>query len=129
MSEGRVAQVVSQAGRGYNLAYLLEHRTPQFRALLLDDALSHVVAQRHTYTGHLQRVGQSVVYKDASWQGKHLCLVLQSAKGSREDQSVVVTLKLRAVIMALRMTVLLSQSLVRYQLCPFHNGCEITNKK
>ena len=69
------------------------------------------------------------MYKDAPRQGEYLCLILQSAKWSRENQSVIVALKLCSVVVALRMTVLLSQSLIRYQLFPIHNGCEGTNKK
>ena len=46
-------------------------------------------------------MSQSVVHKDATRKGKHLCLVLQPAEGSREDETVVVALKLRAVVAVL----------------------------
>jgi hypothetical protein len=52
------------------------------------------------------------VYEDASWQGEHLRLVLQATEGCREDETVVVTLEFRTVIMALRMALFLTESLV-----------------
>ena len=67
-------------------------------------------------------MGQAVVHKDASRQGEHLSLVLQASERSRKDQPVVVAFELRAVIMALRMTVLLTEPFVGYQLLPIHHN-------
>ena len=60
------------------------------------------------------------MYEDASRQREHLRLVLQSAERCRKDQSVVVALKLRTVVMAFTMTVLLSESFVTDELFPVH---------
>ena len=112
MPKGWITQVVGQTGGGHYLTYLLKQRTTQFGMALLDEALSHIVAQRHTYAGHLKGMSQTVVHKDASRQGEHLRLVLQAAKRCREDETVVVTLEFRTVIMALRMALFLTESLV-----------------
>ena len=76
MSKGRIAQVVGQTSGGYNLSNLFKQRATQFRTALVDDALRHIVTQRHAYACHLQRVCQSVVYEDAARQREYLCLVL-----------------------------------------------------
>ena len=126
VAERRITQVVGQAGRRYNLPNLLKQRAAQFRSSLADQSLRHVVAQRHAHRCHLQRVSQSVVHEDAARQREYLCLVLQSAKGCREYQSVVVALEFRAVVVTLAVLRLLAQSFVRYELFPVHHGCKIT---
>ena len=120
MAKRRIAQVVRQTGCGHDLPYLLKQRVAQLRAAL-NDTLSHIVAKRHSHAGNLQRVCQSVVYEDASRQGEHLRLVLQASERCRENQSVIVTLKLRAVVVPFHMAVLLPQPLIRYQLFPVHH--------
>ena len=60
------------------------------------------------------------MYEDTSRQREYLRLVLQSAERCRKDQSVVVALKLRTVVMTLAMTVLLSESFVTDELFPVH---------
>ena len=67
----------------------------------------HVVAERHAHGGHFERVGEAVVHEDAARQGEHLRLVLQAAEGCREDETVVIALELRAVVVALQVAVLL----------------------
>jgi len=57
-------------------------------------------------------MGKTIVYKDATWQGKHLRLVLQTTEGSREYQAIIVALELSTVIMTHRMTVFLSQATI-----------------
>ena len=71
-----------------------------------------IVTERHAHTGHLQRVCEPVVHEDAARQGEYLCLVLQSAERSRENQTVVVAFELRPVVMSLGMPILLPESLV-----------------
>ena len=61
------------------------------------------------------------MYKHTPRKGKHLGLVLQTSEGSRENQPVVVALKLRPVIMTLTVTLLLSQAFVGYKLFPVHH--------
>jgi hypothetical protein len=48
------------------------------------------------------------MYEDAARQGEDLHLVLQTTKRCRENQSVIVALELRAVVMPLRVAVFLS---------------------
>ena len=59
--------------------------------------------------------------EDAARQREDLRLVLQPAECRREDETVVIALEFRAVIVALCMLVFLSETLVGYQLFPFHN--------
>ena len=46
-------------------------------------------------------MGQTVVDEDVSRKGKHLRLVLQPAEGRREDQPIVVALKIGALVLPL----------------------------
>ena len=93
MAKGRIAQIVGKAGGGNNRTDFLEQRTLEFR--MSDNQLfGHIIAQRHAHAGHLKRVGEAVMHEDATWQRKHLRLVLQSAEGCRENQAVVVAFKL-----------------------------------
>ena len=55
---------------------------------------------------------EAVVNEDASRQWKHLSLVLQTAKRSRENQSVVVAFKLRPFVFLVRMKILLPKKLL-----------------
>ena len=100
-----------QAGCTYDGSYLFYERILQVW-LLLDDTSGYVVTYRHAHTSHFQTVGEAVVYEDAARQREHLRLVLQSAECRREDETVVIALEFRAVIMALSMLVLLSETLV-----------------
>ena len=52
---------------------------------------------------------------------KEWVIVLQTTERSRENQTVIVAFKLRTVIMALRVTMLLSEALIGYQLLPVHH--------
>ena len=72
---------------------------------------------------------EAVVNKDASRQGKHLSLVLQTTERSRENQTIVIALELCAIIVALRVAMLLPEALIRYQLLPIHHilGAKVTN--
>ena len=100
-----------QAGCTHDGSDFLEELILQLRALL-DDATGDVVAQRHAYASHLQAVGEAVVYEDAARQGEDLRLVLQSAECRREDESVVIALEFRAIVVAFGMFMLLSEALV-----------------
>jgi hypothetical protein len=88
----------------------------------LEKLLCHIIAERHAYAGNFEGVGEAVVYEDATREGEYLSLVLQPTEGSRKDQSVIVTLELRSVVMTFGMTVLLTESFVGYQLLPIHHN-------
>ena len=119
VAEGRVAHIVGQTGRSHDLSYFRHHALAQLR-LALAEAACYVAAQRHAHAGHLERMGEAVVYEDAARQREHLRLVLHAAKGCREDESVVVALELGAVVVTLRMAVFLSEPLGRDELFPVH---------
>ena len=91
---------------------MFDERTLQFWVGGVDQPLGDIVTQRHTYAGHLERVRQTVMYKYAARQREYLCLVLQSTKRCRENQAVVVALKLSTVIVALDVALFLAESLV-----------------
>jgi hypothetical protein len=55
------------------------------------------------------------VHKDTAWQGEYLRLVLQATEGRGENQTVIVTLELRAVIMTLGVAHLLPKALIGYE--------------
>ena len=63
---------------------------------------------------------ETVVYEDATGQGKHLRLVLQTAKGGGEDQSVVVALKIRAIFIDLVLRSLLAETSAGDEAGPVH---------
>ena len=119
MTERRIAQIMSQTGCTYDGSYLFNERILQVW-LLLDDTSGYVVTYRHAHTCHFQAVGETVVDEDAARKREDLRLVLQPAECRREDETVVIALEFRAVIMALSMLVFLSETLVGYQLFPFH---------
>jgi hypothetical protein len=57
-------------------------------------------------------VGETIVYEDASRQWENLRLVLKTTERSRENQSVIIALELSSVIVAFRVTMLLSEALI-----------------
>ena len=102
---------MSQAGCTYDGSYLFYERILQVW-LFLDDPSGYVVTYRHANTRHLQTVGEAVVDEDAARQREDLRLVLQPAECRREDETVVIALEFRAVIVALCMLVFLTETLV-----------------
>ena len=60
------------------------------------------------------------MHKHTAWEGEHLCLVLHASEWSRENQAVVITLEFGAVVVALGVMILLSESLIGYKLFPVH---------
>ena len=71
-------------------------------------------------------MSQTVVHKDATRKRENLRFVLQKTEGSGENQAVIIALEFRSVIMALGVAMLLSETLIRYQLLPVHHilGCK-----
>jgi hypothetical protein len=59
-------------------------------------------------------VGETVVDEDTARQREYLGLVLKTTEGGGEYQTVIVALELCTVVVTLRMTVLLAQTLVGY---------------
>jgi hypothetical protein len=67
-------------------------------------------------------VRQAVVDEDAAWEREYLSLVLQTTEWSREDESVVIALEFRAVVLALDVKMLLAETYVGNELMPVHGG-------
>ena len=80
MSKRWVAHVVSQTGRCHYLTDLC-HQWTETVAVATGQLLIDIVAERHAHAGHFERMGQTVVYKHAAGQRKHLRLVLQATEG------------------------------------------------
>ena len=121
VSERRITHVVGQTSSGHNLSNLSKERILQFR-VATDELLCHIVAQGHTDTGHLEGVGETIMYEDTTWQREYLRLVLQATERGGKDQPVVVAFELRTVIMTLGMTMLLSEAFVGNKLLPIHHN-------
>lgn len=115
MAERWVAHVVCQTGGRDNGTYLGEEGAVQF-GMLLSELVCHIIAQTAADAGHFERVGEAVMYENAAWQRENLRLVLHTAERSREDETVVVALELRAVVVAVDVQVFLPESLVGYKL-------------
>ena len=61
------------------------------------------------------------MHEYAAWQRENLRFVLQTSEGSREDQTVIIALKLCTVVASL-LHILLSEAFARgYQLLPVHH--------
>jgi hypothetical protein len=121
MAKRWIAQIMSQTGSGYNLSDLLEKGIFQFR-VLPSELLGNVITQRHANARYLQGVGETIVNEDTSREWKDLCLVLQTTEGSGENQTIIVAFELRSVVVSFRVTMLLSESLIRYKLLPIHHN-------
>ena len=65
-------------------------------------------------------MGEAVVYKHATRQGEYLGLVLQTAKGCGEDETVVVALEFGAVVFLADVLVFLPEPLIGDKLLPIH---------
>ena len=111
VTERRVAHIMRQACRRHNTAYLLKGRTRV--GVFLPQTPCHFAAQRTPDGTHLQRMSKPVVHEDTPRQRKYLRLVLKPAKRRRENQTVIVALKLRTHVLFVRMVLLKTQSLSR----------------
>lgn len=116
-----ISQVVGQTSCRHDGANLFEERSREFGVECLEFS-DHVCTERHAHTGHLQAMGEPVVYEDGAREREHLGLVLESAERRGEDETVVVALEFRAVVVSQRVAVLLSETHVGYQLLPFHRA-------
>jgi membrane protein insertase Oxa1/YidC/SpoIIIJ len=85
-------------------------------------ACCNIITQRHTNTSHFERVSQSVVNKDATREWEYLGLILQTTEWCRENKSVVIALKLCTVVVSFRVSMLLTETLIRYKLLPIHHN-------
>lgn len=61
------------------------------------------------------------MHEDASRKREHLRLILQAAERSRIDKPVAITFEFRAVVVAQRMPLLLSEPFIADELLPVHN--------
>src|SRR5437879_1145755 len=94
MTEWRIADIVGQAGGGYDGVQLMAIEGSgcgvSIGEVLIRNGIAYGLAQRAAYRGDLKRMGEAIVHEDRAGQGKHLCLILQSAKGGGEYDAVVV---------------------------------------
>ena len=90
--------------------------------VLLNEPLAHIVTQRTPHTRHFQAVCESVMYKDASRQRKHLRLVLHPAERGGENEPVVVALKLCPALHIRFGSTFLAEPLRRNQVYPVQNN-------
>ena len=67
-------------------------------------------------------MGQAVVYEDTAREREYLGLVLKTTERGRKDQTIIVALELRPVVVALWMAVFLPKALVGYELLPVHHN-------
>jgi hypothetical protein len=75
-------------------------RILQFR-MTLQQQTAYIITQRPAHAAHLQGMSQPVVDEYTARQGEYLSLVLQAAERSRKNQTVIVALKLSAVVLAM----------------------------
>ena len=94
MAEGRVAEVVSQAGRGYDG---LDVGLTLFQfGVFVRQFFHRSTGDGTTYAGHFQAVCQAVVDHLCARQRKDLRLVLQASEGAAEDNAIVIALEAAA---------------------------------
>jgi hypothetical protein len=65
-------------------------------------------------------MGKTVMHKNAARQREHLGLVLQPAEGCRENETVIIPEKSRAVILMGGLNTLHAQTLCRNKSLPIH---------
>src|SRR5690606_3652682 len=93
MAEGRIADVMPDAGRGDDMAELGRAQPRQIAAMPLHDRLADLGAQRAADRGNLKRMRQPVAHIVALRQRMDLGLVLQAAEGRTEDDAIPVLLE------------------------------------
>ncbi len=109
MAEWRVAHVVGQTRSRNDGTDFCDERC-FLLAILINQMSCYIVAQGATYARNLQTVRQAVVDADVARQGENLRLVLHSAEWSRKNQTVIVALEVRAVLVLLVVIVFQSKS-------------------
>ena len=119
VSEGGIPQIVCQTGGTDNGADAFECDNV-FSAVAWDEQARHVSSQGASNAGNFEGMGEAIVHKDTAGEGKNLRFVLQPAEGGREDESVVVALKLSALFVGRTLGVLLSPTRRGDELIPFH---------
>ena len=94
MTERRVAQVVRQTGGSDDI---LDVGLMLFQLrVFLGKFFHRAASDGASHAGHFEAVRQAVVHHLCARKRKHLCLVLQPAKGAAEEDAVVVALKAAA---------------------------------
>ena len=119
MPKRRVAHIVRQAGGLHDAGYLIE----MIRAIRipLSKLLRHSAAKASAYSGHLQRMRQTVVNKDTPRKRENLRFVLQTAEWSGKDDTIIVALEIRTKIALFVVQMLQSEAFIGYKLGPIHH--------
>ena len=112
---------MGETGGGDDVADMVKQPDPRLVGIFVAQRRRDDVGHRFADTGHFDRMGQSVVDEDAARQRKDLCLVLQAAKGRREDQTVVVAAEVGAGRAFLRVVIVFEpEALIVDEFLPFH---------
>ena len=122
MTEGRIAEIVSQTCRRNYIAEMVEmlDSLPR-RDVFLAQGHGDIVGHGFAHTRHFHTMGQAVVDKDTAGQGENLSLVLQAPERRREDKAVVVTPEISACGILLGIVIILkSEALVVHKAFPLH---------
>lgn len=86
MAEGRVADIVREAGGGDDIPQAAEHTLQLGREVCGGFLSSNDVLQLHgegaAYVGNLQAMGEAGAHVVITPQREHLCFVLQAAKST-----------------------------------------------
>ena len=120
--EGRIAQVVGEAGGGHDVAQVVEMLRAS-GAVALAEGTGNAVGQRLAHARHFHGVRQAVVHEDAARQGENLCLVLQTAERRREHKAVVVASEVGAQSALARVVIVFQpETLVVDKVFPAHQS-------
>jgi hypothetical protein len=93
VSEGGIADIVRQAACGYDRRQFISIKFPELpflSSIFFSEGIPYRLTQGTAYRGHFQAMCQPVMDKYGAWQGKYLRFVLQTAKGRRKNDSIVV---------------------------------------
>ncbi len=92
MAEGRVADVVGQAGGGHDVAAVLVEvgQLPGQNTVIFEQVAGGKAAQGAAHHGGFERVGEAGVHKIRFGQGHRLGFALESAECGTEHHPVVV---------------------------------------
>ena len=111
MAKRRIAQIVRQASGCHYRTDVVDIDWQM--AVFVVQQTGNVHRYRPPYTRHFEAVGQTIMHKHTARQREYLCLVLQTSKWRRKNQTVVVPLKFGAVVVALVVVLLHTETLSR----------------
>lgn len=121
MAEGRIADVMGQAGGGNNSGDIGRHdRSGQGPFLRQPLPCQH--AEGRTDVGYLQAMRQACAHVIIAAQGKNLCLILKAAESTGKQNAAVIPVIIAAVFLWRRRTPMPgSPARVRQKLLPIHH--------